>query len=444
MQYLIKNGTVVNEGKIEQLDILIDNNLISKIGKDISAASAIVIDAGNNYILPGIIDDQVHFREPGLTHKANIYSESKAAVAGGVTSFMEQPNTKPAALTQELLEEKYQIASQTSLANYTFFMGTSNDNYDEIMKTDFSKVGALKIFMGSSTGNLLVDNESILDKLFANLTGIIVTHCEDEHTILERTEKYKKIFGENIPMNYHPVIRNDEACYISSKLATDLAKKHNSRLHVFHVTTEKELSLFTNKIPLKEKRITSEVCVHHLYFDERDYARLGSKIKCNPAIKYKSDKDALLAALLDDRLDVVATDHAPHTKEEKDNSYFQAPAGLPLVQHGLNMMLELHQQGKISLEKIAEKMCHAPADCFRVQKRGYIREGYFADIAIVDLQASYTVSKENILYKCNWSPLEQHSFKGKVTHTFVNGHLVYDNGIFNETKKGERLLFTTT
>ena len=443
MQYLIKNGTVINEGKIEQLDILIDNNLISKIGKDISAASATVIDASNSYIIPGIIDDQVHFREPGLTHKANIYSESKAAVAGGVTSFMEQPNTKPAALTQELLEEKYQIAAQASLANYTFFMGTSNDNYDEVMRTDFSKVGALKIFMGSSTGNMLVDDEHVLNRIFANINGIVVTHCEDEQTIKENTEHYKKLFGENIPMNYHPVIRDDEACYISSKLATDLALKHNTRLHVFHISTEKELALFRNDIPLKEKRITSEVCVHHLYFDEHDYARLGSKIKCNPAIKYKSDKEALLAALLDNRLDVVATDHAPHTLEEKSNAYFQAPSGLPLVQHSLNLMLEFYYEGKITLEKIVEKMCHAPADCFRVQQRGYIREGYFADIAIVDLKTSYTVSKENILYKCNWSPLEQQTFKGKVTHTFVNGQLVYNNGIFNESKKGERLLFTT-
>jgi dihydroorotase len=442
MKYLIKNGTVINEGKIEQQDILLENNLITKIGKDISDASATIIDAADKYIIPGIIDDQVHFREPGLTHKASIYTESKAAIAGGVTSFMEQPNTKPSALTQELLEEKYQIAAQTSLANYTFFMGTSNDNYDEVMKTNFSKVGALKIFMGSSTGNMLVDDEHVLSKIFANINGIVVTHCEDEQSIKRNTEHYKLKFGENIPMNYHPVIRNDEACYISSKLATDLAKKHNTRLHIFHVSTEKELSLFTNQIPLKEKRITSEVCVHHLYFDERDYASLGSKIKCNPAIKYKSDKDALLAALLDDRLDVVATDHAPHTLEEKNNAYFNAPAGLPLVQHSLNIMLEFYQQGKISLERIVEKMCHAPADCFRVKNRGYIREGYFADIAIVDMHTSWKVSKENILFKCGWSPLEQHAFTGKVTQTFVNGHLVYNNGVFDESQKGQRLLFT--
>lgn len=441
MKYLIKNGKIINEGKIVALDILIEDNLITKIDKDISDTAATVIDAAGKYVIPGIIDDQVHFREPGLTHKASIYSESKAAVAGGVTSFMEQPNTNPAALTQELLEQKYQIAAQTSLANYTFFMGTSNDNYDEVMRTDFSKVGALKIFMGSSTGNMLVDDEHVLSKIFANLNGIIVTHCEDEHTIKTNTEKYKALFGENIPMNYHPVIRDDEACYISSKLAVDLAKKHNSRLHVFHISTEKELSLFTNQVPLKEKRITAEVCVHHLYFDERDYASLGSKIKCNPAIKYKSDKEALLAALLDDRLDVVATDHAPHTIEEKNNPYLKAPSGLPLVQHSLNIMLMFYQQGRISLEKIIEKMCHAPADCFRIEKRGYLKEGFFADVAIVDINETWQVSKENILYKCNWSPLEEHIFQGKVKQTFVNGHLVYDNGIFNESKKGERLLF---
>ncbi len=441
MKYLIKNGSIINEGKIEQKDILIEDNFITKIGTDISDANAIVIDAANKYIIPGIIDDQVHFREPGLTHKATIYSESRAAVAGGVTSFMEQPNTKPAALTQELLEQKYQIASQTSLANYTFFMGTSNDNYEEVMRTDFRNVGALKIFMGSSTGDMLVDNEHVLSKIFADLNGIIVTHCEDEKTIKNNTEIYKAKFGDNIPMNYHPVIRNDEACYISSKLAVDLAKKHNSRLHIFHISTEKELALFTNEIPLKEKRITAEVCVHHLFLDDSDYARLGSQIKCNPAIKYKSDKDALLAALLDNRLDVIATDHAPHTYDEKNNHYLNAPSGLPLVQHSLNVMLEFYQQGKITLEKIIEKMCHAPADCFRVAKRGYIKEGYFADLAILDLNETWKVEQSNILYKCAWSPLEQHSFKGKIKQTFVNGHLVYNNGTFDESKKGQRLLF---
>ena len=441
MKYLIKNGKTINEGKIVEQDILLEDNFIVKIDNDISHSSAIVNDAKGKYVIPGIIDDQVHFREPGLTHKANIYTESKAAVAGGVTSFMEQPNTNPAALTQELLEQKYEIAAQTSLANYTFFMGTSNDNYDEVMKTDFSKVGALKIFMGSSTGNMLVDNEHVLSKIFANLNGIIVTHCEDEQTIKKNTEKYKQQFGDNIPMNYHPIIRDDGACYISTKLAIDLAKKYNSRLHVFHISTEKELDLFDNSILLKDKKITAEVCVHHLFFDESDYAKLGSQIKCNPAIKYKSDKDALLRALLDDRLDVIATDHAPHTWQEKQQSYFKTPSGLPLVQHSLQLMLDFHHQQKISLEKIIEKMCHAPADCFQVKNRGYLREGYFADIAIVDIQKEYTITNQNILYKCGWSPLENKTFKGEVSQTFVNGNLVYNNGVFDESTNGQRLLF---
>ncbi len=441
MKYLIKNGYIVNEGKIIEQDILLEDDIISKIDKDISDANAIVIDASGKYIIPGIIDDQVHFREPGLTHKATIYSESKAAVAGGVTSFMEQPNTKPAALTQELLEQKYQLASQSSLANYTFFMGTSNDNYEEVIRTDFSKVGALKIFMGSSTGNMLVDDEHILNKIFANINGIVVTHCEDESTIKQQTQKYHELFGDNIPMNFHPIIRHDEACFISSKLAVDLANKHHTRLHIFHISTQKELHLFRNDQPLNQKRITSEVCVHHLTFDERDYAKLGSKIKCNPAIKYQSDKDALFQALLDDRLDVVATDHAPHTWEEKDNFYLSAPSGLPLVQHSLNMMLSFYHQQKISLEKIIEKMCHAPAVCFRIKNRGFIKEGYYADIAVVDIDKLWTVSKENIWYKCGWSPLEENRVFGKVHQTFVNGHLVYNDGIFDESKKGQRLLF---
>ncbi|HUM51236.1 MAG TPA: dihydroorotase [Chitinophagales bacterium] len=442
MKYLIKNGKTINEGKIVEQDILLENNLITKIDNDISDVNATVINAKSKYVIPGIIDDQVHFREPGLTHKANIYTESKAAVAGGVTSFMEQPNTNPAALTQELLEQKYQIAAQTSLANYTFFMGTSNDNYDEVMKTDFSKVGALKIFMGSSTGNMLVDDEHVLSKIFANLNGIIVTHCEDEQTIKKNTEKHKQQFGDNIPMNYHPIIRDDEACYISTKLAIDLAKKYNSRLHVFHISSEKELALFDNSITLKNKKITAEVCVHHLYFDESDYAKLGSHVKCNPAIKFKSDKDALLRAILDDRLDVIATDHAPHTLEEKNNLYFKAPSGLPLVQHSLQLMLDFYHQKKISLEKIIEKMCHAPAECFQVKNRGYLREGYFADIAIVDIQKEHTITNQNILYKCGWSPLENKTFNGEVSQTFVNGNLVYNNGVFDESTKGLRLLFS--
>ena len=441
MKYIIKNAQIINENKIEYKDILIKNGIIQKIDNDISDVNLTIIDASNQFVIPGIIDDQVHFREPGLTHKANIYTESRAAVAGGVTSFMEQPNTKPAALTQELLEEKYTIGANTSLANFSFFMGVSNDNYDEVMKTNPKNVGAIKIFMGSSTGNMLVDNSSVLEKIFANSAMTIVTHCEDEQTILDNTEHYKRLFGENIPMNYHPIIRNDEACYISSKLATDLAKKHNSRLHIFHISTAKELALFKNDIPLKDKRITAEVCVHHLYFDESDYASLGSKIKCNPAIKYESDKNALLEALLDNRLDVIATDHAPHTLEEKNNPYLKAPSGLPLVQHSLQLMLDFYHQGKISLEKIVEKMCHAPAICFNVENRGFLREGYHADIAIVDINAPYTIRAENILYKCGWSPLEGKTLKGKVTHTFVNGHLVYQNGVFDESIKGQRLLF---
>jgi len=441
MKYLIKNGSIINEGKIEQKDILINDNLIVKIDKDISDEQATIIDASGKYIIPGIIDDQVHFREPGLTHKANIYTESKAAIAGGVTSFMEQPNTNPGALTQELLEQKYKIASQSSLANYTFFMGTSNENYDEVMRTNPKNVGALKIFMGSSTGNMLVDDEHILNKIFANTPLVVVTHCEDEQTIKNNIALYKEKFGENIRMNYHPIIRNDEVCYISSNLAINIAKRHNTRLHIFHISTEKELALFDNTIPLKDKKITSEVCVHHLYFDETDYAKYGSQIKCNPAIKYKKDKDALLQGLLDDKLDVIATDHAPHTWQEKQQPYFSAPSGVPLVQHTMNVMLEFYHQGKISLEKIVEKMCHAPAICFQVEKRGFLKEGFYADIAIMDIHEAWKVTKENILYKCNWSPFEEHTFTGNITHTFVNGHLAYNNGIFDESKKGERLLF---
>jgi dihydroorotase len=394
MKYIIKNGLIINEGKIEAKEILIHNNIIEKIDYTINDAHAKIIDANKNYIIPGIIDDQVHFREPGLTHKANIYSESKAAVAGGVTSFMEQPNTNPPALTQELLEEKYQIAAKSSLANFTFFMGGSNTNYDEIIKTNPKNVGAIKLFMGSSTGNMLVDDTETLSKIFANAPTTVVTHCEDEHTIKSNTEKYKSIFGENIPMNYHPIIRDDEACFISSKKAIELAQKHQTRLHIFHISTEKELQLFRNDIPLQEKRITAEVCVHHLYFDEKNYADLGSKIKCNPAIKFEKDKDALFNAVLNNTLDVIATDHAPHTIEEKQNHYLKAPSGLPLVQHSFQIMLDFYHQQKISLERIVEKMCHAPAICFNVEKRGFIKEGYIADIAIVDIHKEIYISKE--------------------------------------------------
>lgn len=441
MRYLIKNGKIINEGKIEERDILIEGDLLLKIDKDISDKNAEIIDAAGKYIIPGIIDDQVHFREPGLTTKASIYTESKAGVAGGVTSFMEMPNTRPAALTQELLEDKYTIASKTSMANYSFFMGASNDNLEEILKTDPRTVCGVKIFMGSSTGNMLVDNEKVLRNLFAASPVLIATHCEDEATIRQNNELYKEKYGENIAMSFHPVIRNDEACYLSSSFAVSLAKEYDTRLHILHISTAKETSLFDNSIPLKDKRITSEVCVHHLYFQHEDYARLGSQIKCNPAVKYKEDKEALFKALLDDRLDIIATDHAPHTWEEKQQSYFKAPAGVPLLQHTLNVMLEFYQAGKISLERIVEKMCHAPAECFKIEKRGYLREGYFADLAIVDLEEEWQVDKSNILYKCNWSPFEGHTFKGKVQQTFVSGHLVYNKGSFDESKTGQRLLF---
>ncbi|MEZ5023815.1 MAG: dihydroorotase [Chitinophagales bacterium] len=391
--------------------------------------------------MPGIIDDQVHFRRPGLTHKATIGSEAKAAVAGGVTSFMEMPNTKPAALTQELLQDKYDIAHRTSYANYSFFMGASNDNIEEVLKTNAETVCGVKVFMGSSTGNMLVDNETTLRNLFSKVPMLIAAHCEDEQTIRNNTAVYKEKYGENIPMSCHPEIRNIEACYLSSSMGIALAKEFNTRFHVLHISTADELALFTNSIPLKEKRITSEVCVHHLYFSKDDYAELGSKIKCNPAIKESYHKEALFKALLDDRLDIIATDHAPHTIEEKSNSYFNAPSGLPLVQHTLNVMLDFYHQGKISLEKIIEKMCHAPAQCFNVKERGYLREGYWADMVVIDIDQQWQVSKDNILYKCGWSPLEGKTLKGMVDQTFVSGYLAYDKGQFSDFKSGERLLF---
>ncbi|MBK9328218.1 MAG: dihydroorotase [Sphingobacteriales bacterium] len=441
MKYLIKNGTIVNEGKIEQKDILIDGNFISRIDRDISDVNATVVDASDKHVIPGIIDDQVHFREPGLTHKATIYTEAKAAVAGGVTSFMEMPNTKPAALTQDLLEDKYRIAATTSLANYSFYMGTSNENLEEVLKTNPSAVCGIKIFMGASTGNMLVDNEKVLRNVFSRSPMLIATHCEDEKTIRENVTLYKERYGEYVPLSCHPEIRSAESCYLSSSFAVDLAKEYNTRLHILHISTEKEVGLFDSSKPLKDKRITSEVCVHHLYFQQEDYAHLGALIKCNPAIKYKTDKDALLKGLLDDRLDVIATDHAPHTLDEKQQSYFQAPAGLPLVQHAINIMLDFYHHKKITLERIVEKMSHAPAVCFNVQQRGFLREGYFADIAVVDLHEVWKVEESNILYKCSWSPLEEREFRGKVKQTFVSGHLAYNNGHFDESQKGQRLLF---
>lgn len=442
--YLIKNIQVVNEGSIRTADVLIKNGRIEKIGPRITPinTNTIEINGEGKYLLPGAIDDQVHFREPGLTHKANIYTEAKAAVAGGVTSFMEMPNTIPPTFTQQLLEDKYTIASQTSLANYSFYIGTSNENAEEALKANEKKkdICGIKIFMGSSTGNLLVDNPLTLEKVFSESELLIATHCEDERIIKKNLEKLKAENRE-LTAKDHPVIRSEEACFESSFYAVQLAKKYNTRLHILHISTEKEVQLFSNMLPLKDKRITAEVCVHHLHFTSNDYEKLGNKIKCNPAIKAPNNKEALWNALLDDRLDVIATDHAPHTMEEKDEPYLKAHAGLPLVQHSLLLMLDYYKRGKISLEKIVQKMSHAVADCFQIKERGYIREGYHADLVIVDTNTSTSVTKDTILYKCGWSPLEGVELPATITHTFVNGHLVYGKGVWNESKKGERLKF---
>lgn len=439
---LILNAKVINEGKIQELDILIKDGKIDRIDKNLSHLTAqYIFDAQGLYLMPGVIDDQVHFREPGLTHKANIETESKAALAGGTTSFMEMPNTVPNALTQELLEDKYKIAAKSSWTNYSFFMGGSNDNYDEAMKTDLSKICGLKLFMGSSTGNMLVDNEKTLENIFSNFSGLIATHCEDEGTVRANLEFYKEKYANSeIPYDIHAIIRNEKACYISSSMAAGLAKKHGTRLHILHISTGEELELFDNTIPLSEKKITSEVCVHHLYFDAEDYKTLGTKIKCNPAIKH-NHRDKLMEGLLSDKLDIIATDHAPHTLEEKDSNYWNAPSGLPLIQNSLQVMLDFYEKGKISLEKIIEKMCHAPAECFRIDRRGYIREGYWADLVLVDLNKPYTVSKDNILYKVGWSPFEGKTFGASINKTFVSGELLYDEGKFNDNKSGKRLLF---
>ena len=441
--YLIRNAKIVNEGAVFEGDILIENEIIKEIAEKISPKSSncVIIDAEGSYVIPGAIDDQVHFREPGLTHKGTIETESRAAVAGGITSFIEQPNTVPNAVTQELLEDKYQIASQTSYANYSFMMGGTNDNLEEVLKTNPRNVAGIKLFLGSSTGNMLVDNQEVLEKIFSSTKMLIAVHCEDEATIKANLEKYKEEFGDDIPMKYHHLIRSAEACYLSSSKAIALAKKTGARLHVFHLSTAKEMELFTNKIPLEEKQITAEVCVHHLWFTDADYDAKGSLIKWNPAVKTQADKDALWKALLDDRIDVIATDHAPHTLEEKINSYTTCPSGGPLVQHALVAMFEAHHQGKISVEKIVEKMCHNPAKIFKIENRGFIKEGYFADIAIVNAYLPWNVKKENILYKCGWSPFEGYNFKSRVTHTFVNGKLVYANGKVKETKVGQRSLF---
>ncbi|MBS1599278.1 MAG: dihydroorotase [Bacteroidetes bacterium] len=465
-KYLIKSISIVNEGKITVADVLIENQRIKKIGSNIQPSSNVTeINGEKKFLLPGAIDDQVHFREPGLTHKASIYTESKAAVAGGVTSFMEMPNTVPPAFTQELLEAKYQIASRSSLANYSFFMGTSNENSDEVLKTNDRKkeICGIKIFMGSSTGNLLVDNHLTLDKLFRESEVLIATHCEDEKIIKRNIEKRKQEKGTLTPED-HPIIRDEEACFESSLTAIQFAKKHNSRLHILHLSTEKEMQLFTNLIPLAEKRITAEVCVHHLHFTSDDYAKLGNRIKCNPAIKAPHNREALWTALLDDRLDVIATDHAPHLLEEKGfyrdkngflvsldgekGSYEKAHAGLPLVQHPLLTMLYYVKVGKITIEKVVEKMSHAVATCFNIADRGFIREGYFADLVVVDTEQITSVGQNNIFYKCGWSPFEAalpgekgFNFPAVITHTFVNGQLVYGNGVVDESNRGQRLLF---
>lgn len=442
MKILIKNAKIVNENQIIESDLLIENDLISRIGKNISEEGVDkIIEASGKYLLPGIIDDQVHFREPGLTHKGDIESESKAAIAGGVTSFIEQPNTVPNAVTQDLLEEKYQIAAEKSYANYSFMMGGTNDNLEEVLKTNPRNVAGIKLFLGSSTGNMLVDNPETLENIFSKTKMLIAVHCEDEATIKSNTEKYKKEFGEDIPMKFHHLIRSEEACYLSSSKAVELAKKTGARLHIYHLSTAKETDLFRNDIPLKDKKITAEVCVHHLTFTDADYETKGTLIKWNPAVKTQHDKDGLWEALLDDRIDVIATDHAPHTWEEKQNVYTKAPSGGPLVQHSLQLMLENFQNGKISLEKLVEKMCHNPAILFQVEKRGFIREDYKADLVLVDLNETYTVAKENLLYKCGWSPLEGTTFHSKITHTFVNGKLAFENGKVDEQKHGERLLF---
>jgi len=446
MGILLKNATIVNEGTIFFGHILIKNEIIAKIFKkadDITSYEKTneVMDINGKYLLPGVIDDQVHFREPGLTHKATIQTESRAAVAGGITSFMEMPNTVPNTLTQELLQDKYDIAEKTSYANYSFYMGASNDNIDEVLKTDPKTVCGVKVFMGSSTGNMLVDNPKTLEELFSKCKLLIAAHCEDEDTIRKNMAIYKEKYGEDVPVSCHPEIRSEEACYKSSSLAIKLAKKHNTRFHLFHLSTAKEIELLENKTPLKEKRITAEACVHHMWFSDEDYKTKGNFIKWNPAVKKASDRDAILQAVIDGKIDVIATDHAPHALEEKQQSYFKAPSGGPLVQHALVAMLEHYHNGKISLEKMVEKMSHAVADCFKIENRGFIREGYFADFVVVDLNNPWMVSKDNLLYKCGWSPFEGTTFKSKVLTTIINGTVVYSDGKFDENYRGKRLTF---
>jgi dihydroorotase len=438
---LIKSATIINENKQFVTDVLVKDGFIERIDKHISAEADKVIDAEGLYLFPGCIDDQVHFREPGLTHKATIYTESRAAVAGGITSFMEMPNTVPNTLTQQLLEDKYEIAAQTSPANYSFYMGASNDNIEEVLKTDTVNVCGIKVFMGSSTGNMLVDNPTTLENIFSKSPMLVATHCEDEATIRSNLEHYKQLLGENIPVRLHPKIRSEEACYLSSSMAVELAKKHGTRLHILHISTEKETHLFDNTVPLKDKKITAEACIHHLWFTDKDYETKGNLIKWNPAVKTEKDRDGILKAVLDGRIDVIATDHAPHTLDEKSQPYLQAPSGGPLVQHALPAMLELFHQGKISLEQIAEKMAHNVADCFQIDKRGYIREGYWADLVLVDLNTPWQVSRDNILYKCKWSPFEGTTFQSKINCTIVSGKVVWDKGSLVEGVMGKRLAF---
>lgn len=441
MNYLIRNANIVNEGKITAGDVLISEGKIAAIGSGIESIDAEVIDATGLWLMPGVIDDQVHFREPGLTHKGEIYTEAKAAVAGGVTSFMEQPNTAPPATTVERLEEKYARAAEVSLANYSFFIGTTNNNLDELLKINPRNVAGVKIFLGSSTGDMLVDNEEQLDNVFAKVKTLIAVHAEDDPMIKRNVEEYRAKYGDDMPADYHGLIRSREACYASSSKAIARAKKFGTRLHVFHISTAGELELFDNSVPLREKKITAEVCIHHLWFSDADYKTKGNFIKWNPSVKTANDREALWKALLDNRIDVIATDHAPHTIEEKQQSYLKAPSGGPLVQHSLVAMLEKAREGKISVERVVEKMCHAPADLFRIDKRGYIREGYWADLVLVHPQQHWTVAKDNLLYKCGWSPLEGTVFHSRVVSTFVNGNLVYNNGAINELYKGMRLEF---
>jgi dihydroorotase len=439
--YLIKGATLVNEGKQFIADVLVKNGIIEQIGQSLTAIGAKEINAERLHLLPGMIDDQVHFREPGLTHKADIFTESMAAVAGGITSFMEMPNTVPNTLTQDLLAEKYQIAKQTSLANYSFYMGASNDNIEEVLKTDEKNVCGIKVFMGSSTGNMLVDNEKTLENIFSKAPILVATHCEDEATIRENLAKFKSQYGEDLTIEMHPLIRSAEACYKSSSLAVELAKRYQTRLHILHISTAKELELFDNTIPLKDKKITAEACVHHLWFNDQDYATKGNFIKWNPAVKTAADQNAILQGILADQIDVIATDHAPHTLAEKQQSYAQAPSGGPLVQHALPALLEMHLQRKITLEKIVEKTAHSVATCFDVDRRGYIREGYWADLVLVNLNDPFKVTPLNIFYKCGWSPFDGQTFQASITHTFVSGNLAYQNGKFVTNEIGKRLAF---